>query len=215
MKIWPGSASPEDTAVVTFNLHRKDSVLIRGTVITSINDVSVKKLTDTMFSYLPADGYNLTHKYQTLSNGSGFGTLYTTLFGMSEKYKVGYLDSAGIKRELFIPVYDPRKDTLGRMRITRFPRISKSEGKKRRRLNSRELTIDSSHHTAYFILNSFSSGLGLKKYFRQSFRRLEKHKVENLVIDLRGNGGGSVGNSTLLTKYIASNRFKIADSLSL
>lgn len=33
------------------------------------------------------------------------------------------------------------------------------------------------------------------------------------MIDVRGNGGGSVTNSTLLTKYIADRKFRIADSL--
>ena len=36
---------------------------------------------------------------------------------------------------------------------------------------------------------------------------------EHLVIDVRANGGGSVTNSTLLTKFIADKEFKVADSL--
>jgi len=212
LKIWQG-ARGEDTAVVTFNLHRKDSVLTRGVVITAINGIPVKKLTDTLFGYLSADGYNLTHKYQTLSNGSGFGTLYTTLFGLYEKYKIEYLDSTGAKRETVIPVYDPRKDTTGRNATARLPQTPRSEEKKRRRRSVRDFSIDSSGNIAYFTLNSFSTGLGLKRYFKHTFRTLNKKKIENLVIDLRGNGGGSVGNSTLLTKFIATKPFKIADSL--
>lgn len=37
--------------------------------------------------------------------------------------------------------------------------------------------------------------------------------MSNLVIDIRGNGGGSVVLSNLLTRYIADKPFKIADSL--
>jgi C-terminal processing protease CtpA/Prc len=62
-------------------------------------------------------------------------------------------------------------------------------------------------------LNTFSKGKKLRSFFRQSFRKLKKQGIQNLVIDLRGNGGGSVTLSNLLTKYIADQPFKIADSL--
>jgi C-terminal processing protease CtpA/Prc len=42
---------------------------------------------------------------------------------------------------------------------------------------------------------------------------MERAGMQNLVIDLRTNGGGNVTNSNLLTKYIAAQPFRIADSL--
>lgn len=71
--------------LITANLNRKDSISRRGTMITKVNGKTVKELTDTMFRYISSDGYNLTHKYQTLSNRGYFGSLYTTLFGPREK----------------------------------------------------------------------------------------------------------------------------------
>jgi C-terminal processing protease CtpA/Prc len=62
-------------------------------------------------------------------------------------------------------------------------------------------------------LNSFTRDSRLHRFFKRSFKQLEKNKTEHLVIDLRGNGGGSVNNSNLLTKYISKQRFKLADSL--
>src|SRR5690606_24002401 len=46
-KLWP------DTAVVTGNLNRYDSILTRGTVITKLNGVPMTQLVDTMFKYVP------------------------------------------------------------------------------------------------------------------------------------------------------------------
>jgi len=207
LKLW------KDTAVIAANLNRKDSVLRRGTVITSINHVPVDQLVDTMFRYLSSDGYNTTHKYQLLSNGGAFGTLYTTLFGQAEKYPLTYLDSTGSARDTVISVYNPWKDSTGRRSIARFRRPSRKERKKRAKQNVRNFSIDTALRSGYMDLNSFSNGNHLKQFFRSSFKTLKKEKVPNLVIDVRGNGGGNVGNSTILTRYLARERFKLADSL--
>jgi len=62
-------------------------------------------------------------------------------------------------------------------------------------------------------LQSFGRDYKLRSFFRQSFRNLRKHHVDHLIIDVRSNGGGSVGNSTVLSKYLTKQPFKIGDSL--
>ena len=74
VKAWP------DTVVVTANLNRKDSNVIRGVILKSIDGKSINFIVDSLFQFLSTDGYNLTHKFQTLSNGSTFRTLYALLF---------------------------------------------------------------------------------------------------------------------------------------
>jgi C-terminal processing protease CtpA/Prc len=69
------------------------------------------------------------------------------------------------------------------------------------------MQIDTSINTAYIRLTTFSSG-GLRKFFRKSFKKIEAEKIENVVIDLE-NGGGNVGLSNKLTKYLAKT-FKMA-----
>jgi hypothetical protein len=65
--------------VVTANLNRRDSVLKRGTVITKINGRTKEEIVDTLFEYIPTDGYNRTNKFQSLSNRGYFSSLYTSL----------------------------------------------------------------------------------------------------------------------------------------
>jgi C-terminal processing protease CtpA/Prc len=62
-------------------------------------------------------------------------------------------------------------------------------------------------------LNTFSSGNGLRTFFRKSFRLLEANGVENLVLDVRANGGGDANLAILLTRYLISRPFRVADSL--
>lgn len=211
LKVW------EEAMVVTANLNRRDSILKRGTVITKINGRTREQLVDTLFDYISTDGYNRTHKFQTLSNRGFFGSLYSNLFGLSDRYDIEYLDSTGAPKRVSIPVYNPAADTVGRgtrtFRPSQQPQPSKKEQRQLRLNGIRLLRIDSSTKVAMMDLASFGRGYGLKKFFRQSFRALEQNGIRHLIIDLRSNGGGSVTNSTLITRYIADHRFKIADSL--
>jgi len=209
VKIW------EDTMVVTANLNRKDSILKRGTVITKINGKAEQKIVDTLFEYIPTDGYNLTHKYQTLSNRGVFGSLYTSIFGVSERYTIEYLDASGQIRSTSALVYNP-SDTINRAAIrpvNNTPQPSRRERKQQGLNNVRLLKIDSVNHTAMMDLSSFAEGYQLRRFFRNSFRALQQNKIDHLIIDVRNNGGGEVTNSMLISRYLVTHKFKISDSL--
>lgn len=206
IKAWP------DTIMVTANLNRKDSVLIRGVILKKIDSRPVQQIVDSMFSLLPTDGYNLTHKYQTLSNGGTFRNLYASLFGLKAKIPVEFIDTAGQLRSASLSLYNPKADTL---RTTR-PAVKLPSKKERRRFEleaMRSLRIDTALNTAFLEVNTFTKGYGLRSFFRRSFRELQTKNISNLVVDMRGNGGGSVVLSNLLTKYIADKPFTIADTL--
>jgi hypothetical protein len=210
MKLW------EDTIAVATNLNRRDTILKRATVIKSINGRTSDQLVDTLFDYISTDGYNRTHKFQSLSNRGYFGSLYTMIFGSSNFYDIGYLDSTGTLKNVRIPLYSPVMDTSIRRLVrpvTPIPQPSKKERKQIQLSNARLLQIDSVNHTAMMNLSSFGKGYGLKKFFRQSFRALKKNNIGHLIIDVRSNGGGSVTNSTFISRYISDHRFKVGDTL--
>ncbi|MGZ4011043.1 MAG: S41 family peptidase, partial [Flavisolibacter sp.] len=62
----------KDTLVITSNLSKRDTNVMRGAVLKSIDNRPVPVIVDSMFRYLSGDGYNTTHKYQTISNGGVF-----------------------------------------------------------------------------------------------------------------------------------------------
>jgi hypothetical protein len=220
LKFW------NDTMVVAANLNRRDSILKRGTLIYTINGQTARQLTDTLFPYIVTDGYNLTGKYQYLSTGLHFSSWYKDIFGYSSGFDIGYCDSTGSLRETHIPVYDPQTDTLrrslGRVLMpgtgqTRPSRPVRPPGrrarKKRELLFTRSLQLDSASHSAFLTLNTFERGYHLKAFFREAFRTLREKQVQNLVVDVRSNGGGDAAISTLLTRYLIDKKFKLADSL--
>lgn len=210
LKLWP------DTAVVAANLNRRDSVLARGTVITKINGQPMNEIVDSLFSYISTDGYNITHKYQSLSNRGFFGALYSSALGPADFYSIEYVDTIGHLQTRIVRPYYPSRDTSNRATVRpvqRLPQPSRRERKNIQRDAVRLLKLDTTNHVAMMDLSSFGRGYGLRGFFRRSFKALDNNKVGHLIIDVRGNGGGSVTNSTLLTKYISDHNYKVGDSL--
>ncbi|MCR6719647.1 MAG: S41 family peptidase [Chitinophagaceae bacterium] len=209
LKIW------DDSAVVSANINLRDSVLTRGTPILAINNVPIKEIVDSLSQFLSTDGFNNTHKHQTLSNRGYFGSLYSSIYGYSDRYEISYIDSNNQIAKTLIRPFVPVRDTTRRQGPPppRPPQPSRRERKNIRRNAVRLLKIDSTEKVAMMDLNSFGRGYGLKRFFRRSFRALHRNDIEHLIIDVRSNGGGSVTNSTLLTRFIADKPFKVADSL--
>lgn len=209
LKFW------QDTMVVTLNINRKDSLLRRGTVVTSINGMTQQQLRDTMFDYMVTDGYSITGKYQSLSNGFNFGSWYRNIFGLSENINVHYLDALGNEKETIIHPYNFKADTSRKLADIIIPQYkpSKKERKAQRLFSVRNLQVDTTGKTAFMTLGTFAHGNHLKKFFRSSFKLLKENNIQNLIIDVRSNGGGDASNSTLLTRYIIDKKFKLADSL--
>ncbi|MBZ4189213.1 S41 family peptidase [Niabella beijingensis] len=200
-----------DTVAVAYNVFKNDSNLIRGVLIEAIGDRPVARVLDSLRQYLSADGGNRIARDQRLSTGTYFGTLYSWVYGWPKDLRIRFRDSTGTVHEDTLKPYRQPVDTT-RKPVAQSKRKQKQP--RRDRLNEqRSLQIDSSGRFAVMELNSFSEHLGLRSFFRRSFRRLNRKKIEHLIVDLRSNGGGRVNNSNLFIKYLSSKRFKLADSL--
>ncbi len=205
LKVW------DDTMVVTSNINRKDSVLKRGTIIMAIDGRNAAQLIDTLLNYVTGDGNASIGKYQSLSNRGNFASLYRNVFGLPDTLQVQYLDSSGQLRYTYLKPYDP-KDTIGKLRLN-VTEPRKKEIRQRELVANRNIQIDRSLSSAYMTVSTFSRGNRLKSFFKRSFRTIDKLNLQHLVIDVRANGGGDAGISTLLTQYLIDKKFKIADSL--
>lgn len=206
VKVWG------DTMVVTGNLNKRDSVFKTGMLIKSVNNMSVRQMTDKMFLYLTSDGYANNVNYLRIS--SNFPYYHRNVFGIYKNYKVVYTDSAGKDQTVSVPMWAPKPDSTKKKEINPVAKISKRQLKKIRIENARSLQTDSITSSAIMNLSTFSSGGGrrMRKFFRKSFKTLQQQGIKNLVIDLRGNGGGDITLSSMLTKYIRKTAFKVADT---
>jgi hypothetical protein len=132
--------------------------------------------------------------------------LYRNLYGLKDSLRLEYTDSSGILKSAVLTSFKPGKDSL----------VKKAAGIQRigQPINGiRNLQIDTSLLSGYMTVNSFVRGNQLKKFFRESFKVLKEQNITHLVIDVRSNGGGDVGLSTLLTRYIKDRPFKLADAV--
>ena len=200
MKIW------KDTMVVTGNLNKKDSVIKRGTIITSINGLKSREIISRMFDYMVEDGYSTNVNYIRLS--AGFPYFHRNIFGLYKIYEVGYIDSTGTEKNISLPYYNPPSDS-GKKRLNKPPLNEKKLTSREKLKNIRSLHIDSA--LSLMTINSFSKG-HLKSFFKRSFRKLRRQECKNLVIDIRANGGGDINNYVLLTKFLRNTSFKVADT---
>src|ERR1700712_1934998 len=80
IKLW------DDSAVVYVNLNRKDKVIERGTILTSINGKPISFYRDSLFQFISMDGHGIINKYQTLSNVGSFSGWYRNVFGLNDNF---------------------------------------------------------------------------------------------------------------------------------
>ncbi len=198
IKVW------NDTAVVINSMFQNDSIFKQGTIINSINGLSIKQIIQQMRGYFSEDGFagNAT----LLKISFNFPYYYKNIFDLKEENEIEYTDSLGNVKKAIVVSNSPLKK-LNKDNLKTIPQkhISKL-------IQYRNFEIDSSGKFAVMRLNTFSKGK-LRRFFRQSFRECKKKHIANLILDIRLNGGGKVSNSTLLTKYLSNRPFKIADSV--
>lgn len=210
-----------DSMVVLKNLLPKDSILKQGTIITSINGKSNKWILDSIFQFISTDGYSENYKSQIAS--LNFPAWYKVVFGLDSSYQIQYIDTTGKEAVTVIKNFDlkkasiPKKDSLNK-RITvpdagKMPPLTRKQKRQIRSQSKESMMIDTSLSTAYIRLTTFGNKK-LRSFFRNSFQTIHQQHLQNLVIDLRENGGGDVQKSVLLSKYLVDSAFKVGDTVA-
>ena len=201
LKVW------SDTMVVAANVNRRDSVIKKGMLITSINGIRNHDLIRKLFGYMVEDGYEDNVNYIRLS--TSFPFFHRNVFGIYKNYSIQYIDSNGVEKKTLMPLFGLPEDTLKKIR--NFPPVKPRHLSRREKLETvRSLKINDD--IATMTVNSFASGHHLKGFFRRSFKQIEAKGIKNLVIDIRANGGGDISNYVALTRYIRNTPFRVADT---
>jgi hypothetical protein len=179
-----------------------------GAEIISINDQSVSSFISEVLKITSSDGNNETNKFKRFES-TGLLTRYLFyLQGYTENYKIAY-----------VPLNDTieKISTLKGIRFKNLLKILKSKYPGHEQLPAKFELLTSS--TAYLKIKSFNKAdyrnnemdfIGL---LQSSFETINSNGVKNLILDLRGNWGGTDAYGKILFSYFIDHEFMYYDSM--
>jgi hypothetical protein len=182
--------------------HAKTEIPL-GAEITAINGIPMEDVMVKLLPQVRSDGYNATMKYHMLADD--FALRHFLSFGRKETFRVDYLPFGSDETiQTQIPAILGKK-LEGRM-VQRHSRTGKF---KKYKLGAIEKGI------SLLSMNTFDFGLnkkGRQKYkgfLRDNFKELEENDgAQCIILDLRQNDGGYVGNDAQLFAYFAQAPFR-------
>lgn len=172
---------------------KKDTLLKRGEVVRKINGVSVDTMVMVCKKIISTDGNNQSGKDHYLK--LGFNSYFPALFGRPDTFTVE-LDGEKSVRKVKYP-------TIKTAHYPSMP-ISPKEDTDLvvcKRASMKYKFLDKDKKTMHLKIYAFTRKRYTKAY-RRVFRKMKEAGTENLVIDLRYNGGGSLENTYKLLTYL-------------
>ena len=188
------------------NIENKDIPL--GSEIVSVNGHNKQQLLREIDKYYTTDGFNTTG--EKIGINKHFSKYYRYNFGLEDEFKIVYktskhkqnqniiLNSVGYKKyyENFANRHSQKLDNQ------LYEDIEESDYYLLKKINSK---------TAILTINSFSLGSGkdkshlkYKHYLDSVFVDLNYNKFENLIVDIRNNGGGNKPNDMFTLSYLSN-----------
>ena len=167
--------------------------IVPGSEIISINNMPVEGIISRLLSLMPSEGYNKSTKYYEINRD--FGT-YFNLLNNSEQFHIEYKE----------PAYSEISST--RVNAVSYMSYSSEKGSDfmgfpifypvNKELNTAVIEIRS------FAIPDVNEYISL---LDSTFRAIRKEKINNLVIDLRGNQGGHPIFAAILYSFLTSEDF--------
>ena len=167
-----------------------DSVLLKGTEITKIDGIKSAKIISELKSIQQRDGYG--NNYVSSQIESLFQIYLIFLYGIKDLHEIEYLDQNNEIKIVNIKTQAPDNSLV---------KINSTKGIINQISGSKFYYLKEVESTAILDIDRFGSN-DYKKYYKEIFEKLEKDQVQNLIIDLRGNGGGYFPNSTRMLRYL-------------
>jgi hypothetical protein len=171
----------------------KDSLLNIGDEIMDINGEKAVDLITKTAELAFTDGLNTTHKMYSLE--VNFSVFHYFVYGKQDNYALTIKDRTGKISVVNIQAEAP-KESGATKKIVKDSANCLIKGND---IALYKTDFDSS--TMVVDIDGFE-GAGQGKSYRKIFKYLRTHKIKNLVIDLRNNGGGSVFKGNKFLTYL-------------
>ncbi|MEP1487364.1 MAG: S41 family peptidase [Algibacter sp.] len=206
----------------------KDSTYI-GSEVVKINDELVADLVKTYKTRFTSDGYNKTLYNRVV--GRHFSTFYYKDKGVVDSLKITLKNKDSLftktlkripkkKKRVFndsLKVEKPKKRTKEEIRLAKIKsKQQKKENRKRgfyakRKEYNRNLDFIGKDSTvAYMKIRSFTK-TNYKRFYKESFKKIDSAKTKHFVLDLRDNGGGRVAEIDYLYSYLIDKEYQFIE----
>lgn len=181
-----------------------DESLPVGSKIISINGKSYAEIEQTIFRHLPSDGFIESGKRRMMNWLFPF---YYQLYvdGQNDEVSIEFYSNAGERHQV----------TLNRVRNTEIEALSGYQNREA------ELRLAHKDNHSYMRISTFgqqslsNAGFKYERFLKQSFKELKSRGVKNLVLDLRGNGGGRDNFGALLVSYLLPREFGYFENIEV
>lgn len=194
-----------------FRNYSSDENFVLGGEVFLINDAPIAEISKKMLPYIPSDGHIETSKFKRLQSTEYFGRLFSLLFGKTTKFKIVYKSPAD-KTQKQIEVAAINSAEMNSIFNQRYPEAAKG---------SPPIQLEYKENVAILTIRTFSDGpyqnfgTPFYKFMKSTFAELSKKKIQHLIIDLRGNGGGADVNGKLLFSYLIDKQYMFYNYLEL
>jgi Peptidase family S41 len=177
------------------SFNSQDTLLKVGDEILAINGENVDDFINHAKEITVSDGFNETYKIVQIENNTGIFHFF--LHGQSPNYRLTLKNKEGRVSEVKINAVLEKE-----MKMTQTPKLLYDSSKlviKGNAVNLYKTDFDST--TMLMDIDNFE---GKRQYrsFRQIFKHLKVNKIQNLVIDLRNNGGGNIFKGNKFLTYL-------------
>lgn len=165
----------------------------KGSEILSINGVPMAKIIHSLMSFIPSEGNNITSKYYELNKN--FSTRYN-LIDDSDSFQIDYvkpeghmMSSLSISAESYDVVFNSKEKSCDPFHV--------------------QFSIQEDNKAALLEITSFGiQDINWYLSFMDSiFNQINRQKIPNLILDLRGNSGGHPIFAAILYSYLSNQDF--------
>ena len=187
-----------------------DPNIKEGAEILSIDGVPMPEILQKLLTVVPCDAGILTRRLRLLESPATFGNYFAVMSGPSEKFQVRLRIFPGHEIQ-DITVSGIKGDDIPMFLQKRYPEAA-------RRKPLYELEFKGT--TAILTIRGFGDDQGTGRpaypqFIRDAFQELAEKKTSNLIIDVRGNGGGADKYGRLLFAHFMDKPFLYYKALEL
>lgn len=190
--------------LIITNLHQKPLILnqsYKGAELTAINGIKIEDICHRIFNTYAADGFIQSSKYRHLDL-KGFSIEYAKVIDQQKENIITIKNPSTGKIETH------KLQSVSYKKLTELMSQVFNKNKIRKEIDRPASLLFQDHNTAVLTFTTFGNSdfeeadMNFKKFIDSSFLEIFKQKSENLIIDIRDNGGGSEGNEDYLFSYL-------------